>query len=115
MVKLPVKETTVGSGVGKPGLLKIVSVVPLRIPALVIVPSTALPLPVWLASLNGPTAPRQLTTIDTWRAHFGAPGEVVFAGEEKSRVYIYRIKDDGSELQKVIPTPIAPFGVSPDG
>ena len=72
--------------------------------------------PVWLASLNGRTAPRRLTTIDSWVAYFGAPGEVVFAGEEKAVVFIYRIKDDGSELQKMIPTPnLFTFGISPDG
>ena len=38
--------------------------------------------PVWLASLNGRTAPRRLTTMNSWAAYFGAPGEVVFAGEE---------------------------------
>ena len=72
--------------------------------------------PVWLASLNGGTAPRRLTTMNSGAAYFGAPGEVVFAGEEKAVLFIYRIKDDGSELQKMIPTPmIFPFGVSPDG
>ena len=72
--------------------------------------------PVWLASLNGRTAPRRLTTIDSSEAYFGAPGEVVFAGKEKAVIFIYRIKDDGSELQKMIPTPmLMPFGVSPDG
>jgi dipeptidyl aminopeptidase/acylaminoacyl peptidase len=72
--------------------------------------------PVWLAALNGRTAPRRLTTIDSWTAYFGAPGEVVFAGEEKAVGFIYRIKDDGSELQKMLPTPnLFPYGVSPDG
>ena len=72
--------------------------------------------PVWLAALNGRTAPRQLTTIDGGVAYFGTPGEVVFAGEEKPAVFMYRIKEDGTELQKISPTPMLfPFGVSPDG
>ena len=72
---------------------------------------------VWLASLNGRTAPRQLTTIDSAEAYFGAPGEVVFVGDEKAVTFIYRIKNDGDELQKTMPTTtlIIPFGVSPDG
>jgi Tol biopolymer transport system component len=75
---------------------------------------------VWLAPLNGRTAPRRLTTIDSlgsyFGAYFGAPGEVVFAGEEKAVAFIYRIKDDGSELQKMIPTSgLIPFAVSPAG
>jgi len=72
--------------------------------------------PVWLASLNGRTAPRLLTTIDSWDAYFGAPGEVVLEGEEKATAFIYRVKEDGSELQKMIPTPfLISLGVSPDG
>ena len=36
--------------------------------------------------------------------------------EEKGAIFIYRVKEDGSELQKMIPTPMLfPFGVSPDG
>ena len=72
--------------------------------------------PVWLAALNGGSAPRRLSTLDSWVVHFGAPGEVVFLGGEKGEVFIYRVNEDGSELQKMLPTP-GPFlyGVSPDG
>jgi eukaryotic-like serine/threonine-protein kinase len=71
--------------------------------------------PVWLASLSGRTSPRQLSTIDGWMAYFGAPGEVVFGSQEKV-AYIYRIKENGSGLQKMISTPmLLPFAVSPDG
>jgi Tol biopolymer transport system component len=69
--------------------------------------------PLWLAPLNGRTAPQRLTTIDSWVAYFGAPGEVVFASEGD---FIYRIKDDGSDLQKMLPAPnLALFAISPDG
>ena len=72
--------------------------------------------PVWLASLNGQTAPRRLSTMDSWVAYFGAPGEVVLEGDEKGALYIFRIKEDGSELQKMLPTPfLVAQGVSPDG
>ena len=72
--------------------------------------------PVWLAALNGRSAPRRLTTMDSWVAYFGARGEVVFEAEEKGAIFIYRVKDDGSELQKMLPTPnLVLFGVSPDG
>ena len=72
--------------------------------------------PVWLAALNGRSAPRRLTTIDSFVAYFGAPGEVVFDAEENGATFIHRIKDDGSELQKLLPTPnLAVFAVSPDG
>ena len=46
-------------------------------------------------------------------AFFGAPGEVLFGGAEDFA--IFRIKEDGGELQKVIPTPLGLLGVSPDG
>lgn len=72
--------------------------------------------PVWLAALNGGSAPRRLTTIDGFAAYFGAPGEVVFAAEENGATFVYRIKDAGSDLQKLLPTPnLAVFAVSPDG
>jgi Tol biopolymer transport system component len=69
--------------------------------------------PVWQSSLNGQLPPRQLSTIDAGAAFFGAPGEVLFAGQQE--FYVYRVKDDGSELQKVITTPLLPLAVSPDG
>jgi eukaryotic-like serine/threonine-protein kinase len=69
--------------------------------------------PVWLTSLNGQLPPRQLSTMDAGAAYFGAPGEVLFAGQQES--YVYRVKEDGSELQKVITTPLFPLAVSPDG
>jgi dipeptidyl aminopeptidase/acylaminoacyl peptidase len=72
--------------------------------------------PVWLASLNGQTAPRKLTGMDCWMAYFGAPGEVVFGCLEKEAPFIYHSKEDGSELQKMIATPfLNAQSVSPDG
>jgi hypothetical protein len=56
---------------------------------------------VWLASLNGQAPPRQLTTMDAGQAFFGAPGEVVFASLEEPGGAIYRIREDGSEVQKI--------------
>lgn len=73
--------------------------------------------PVWLAALNGGSAPRRLSTMDSWVVYFGAPGEVVlFSGGENGEFFVYRVKEDSSELQKMIPTPMVfPYGVSPDG
>ena len=72
--------------------------------------------PVWLASLDGRTPPRQLTTMDAGQAFFGAPGEVVFGSVEEPG-FIYRIKEDGGDLQKMVEkvAPLLPFAVSPDG
>jgi hypothetical protein len=61
-------------------------------------------------------APKRLTTIDSLDAYFGAPGEVVFEGDEKGSSFVYRVKEDGSELRKLIPTAnILSCGVSPEG
>jgi eukaryotic-like serine/threonine-protein kinase len=69
--------------------------------------------PVWLWSPNAQLPPRQVSPMDAAVAFFGAPGEVLFAGQKE--FYVYRVKDDGSELQKVITTPLFPLAVSPDG
>jgi Tol biopolymer transport system component len=69
--------------------------------------------PVWVASLDGHTPPRQLTTVDAGTAFFGAAGEVIFGGLRQ--FYVFRIRDDGSELQKAITTQLVPIAVSPDG
>jgi Tol biopolymer transport system component len=69
--------------------------------------------PVWIASLNGQMPPRQLTTMDAGTAFFGAAGEVIFGGFQE--FYVFRARDDGSELQKAITTPLAPIAVSPNG
>jgi hypothetical protein len=45
--------------------------------------------PVWLATLDGRFAPRQVTTIDAWRAFFGEEADAIFMGEEP---YIYCAK-----------------------
>jgi len=71
--------------------------------------------PVWVANLDGVSAPRQVTTTDSWRAYFGPGGYVFFAGGVQKAVY--RVKEDGTELQKL--ARIESFGdlfsVSPDG
>lgn len=71
--------------------------------------------PVWLAALDGRSVPREVTTKDAWKAYFVAGGYLVFMAEEKK--VVYRIKEDGSELQKVvrIESSAPLFSVSPDG
>ena len=72
--------------------------------------------PIWVAPLDGRTAPRQISPMNGWFAYFGAPGQVVFAGQDNSGAFMYRINDDGSELQKISSTQaLQPFSVSPDG
>ncbi len=71
---------------------------------------------IWLASLNDRTAPRRLATMNVWEAYFGAPSEVVFEAESKGAMFMYRIREDGSDLTKIIPAPgLISFAASPDG
>jgi serine/threonine protein kinase len=71
--------------------------------------------PVWITSLDGTASPRQLTSMDAMPAFFGAPGEVLFGSIGHEDSFIYRIHENGGELQKLIPTPLALMAVSPDG
>ena len=73
--------------------------------------------PVWLAALNGRSAPWQVTTYDGRKAHFGAAGDVFFTAEEKGAWFVYRVKEDGTELGKVMPirTGLSLHSISPDG
>ena len=75
--------------------------------------------PVWVAPLDGRIAPRQITnnTVNAWKTYFVAGGYVIFVGEEKGRKFVFRVKEDGSELQKVVPidSGLTMFNASPDG
>jgi hypothetical protein len=51
--------------------------------------------------------------MDASAALFGAGGKVIFTGLRN--FYVFRMKDDGSELQKAITTPLFAIAVSPDG
>lgn len=69
--------------------------------------------PLWLAPLDGQNAPQRLATVDSGMAYFGAPGEIIFSRLDDP--FMYRIKEDGSNLQKVNTVPaLLPYGVSPD-
>jgi Tol biopolymer transport system component len=71
--------------------------------------------PVWIAALDGATPPRRLTSIDAVRALFGPGEEVFFVGGERGEPYLYRIKQDGTALERVIPSPVTYlYSISPD-
>ena len=71
---------------------------------------------IWEASLDRRFAPRQLApAIAEARPKFDGVGDLFFAAAEGKLNYVYRIKKDGTGLQKAIPDPIVFFGeVSPD-
>ena len=71
---------------------------------------------IWEASLDRRFAPRQLApAIAEARPIFDGAGDLFFAAADGKLNYVYRIKEDGTGLQKAIPDPIVFFGgVSPD-
>jgi hypothetical protein len=75
--------------------------------------------PVWLASLNDPAAPRQITpdTTRAWKTYFVADGYVFFVADDNGTMFFHRVKEDGSELRKIvrIDSGATMFGASPDG
>jgi eukaryotic-like serine/threonine-protein kinase len=81
-----------------------------------VTPNTEGHSPIWIAALDGGTAPRRLTSLDAVRALFGPGGDVFFVGGERGNPFLYRMKQDGEGLQKVIPTPVTYlYSISPDG
>jgi len=70
--------------------------------------------PVWLAALDGRSPPLRLVDKDGLHAVFGPAGYVVFAARENGTHFLYRVKEDGTGLQKVVQV-FNLFSVSPDG
>ena len=70
--------------------------------------------PLWLCVLERAAAAAATRARSMRRARSSArPEKCSLAGQ--AEFYVYRVKDDGSELQKVITTPLLPLAVSPDG
>jgi eukaryotic-like serine/threonine-protein kinase len=72
---------------------------------------------VWLAAVDASSAPRRLASMNSNVAYFNAGGSVILDSQAPaSERFIYRVRDDGSDLRKVLPTPnLVLFAVSPDG
>ncbi len=73
----------------------------------------------WLASLERRFPPRRISSSDDLgelRPVFGPAGDLFFRGDDGQTVRPYRMKEDGSGRQKVVPDAVGPlFSVSPDG
>jgi Tol biopolymer transport system component len=71
---------------------------------------------IWVATLDGRSAPRRIAS-DGWQAFFGSGDDVLFGAEQDDGTFIYRVREDGTNLQKAIPHPVhfGPYSVSPDG
>jgi len=73
---------------------------------------------IWLASMDSRSEPRRVITMESFSAFFGAPGQIVFEGQDAAGVVSpYRIHEDGSGLEKIVEKPyVFAFanGISPD-
>jgi hypothetical protein len=68
---------------------------------------------IWMADLDRRSSPRQLIRGADLRAFFGAPGEIVYLGEDSR---LYRMREDGSGIERLATDSIAYLStVSPDG
>ena len=70
---------------------------------------------IWIWSLDRRASPRQLQTAETDTPIFARNGEILFSMKEGAFNYIFRMKQDGTDLRKAIPDPIARLvSLSPD-
>ena len=70
----------------------------------------------WLVPFDRQLRPRAIPNAEGDHPLFGSSGEIFFRGLEGNSAFVYRIRDDGTGLQKVFDQPIAGLvGISPDG
>jgi len=70
----------------------------------------------WLTPIDRASAPHQIPNVEGEHPYFGVGGEIFFRAVEGAATYAYRVREDGTGLQKVIDRPIVGLvGVSRDG
>jgi serine/threonine protein kinase len=70
----------------------------------------------WLARLDGQLSPRQISTLEGDGPRFGVNDDIFFRGGDGTARFIFRIGEDGGEVQKAVAEPILFFmSISPDG
>jgi len=70
---------------------------------------------IWIWSLDRHASPRQLQTAEADTPIFARNGEILFSMKEGAFNYIFRMKEDGTDLRKAIPDPIDRLiSLSPD-
>jgi Tol biopolymer transport system component len=70
----------------------------------------------WLVALDRQSPPRKLPNAEGEMPLFGKGGEIFFRATEGMSAHAYRVREDGTGLQKVSEQAIAgPKGISPDG
>ncbi len=70
---------------------------------------------IWIWFLDRHASPRQLLTAEADAPVFARNGEILFSMKEGAFHYIFRMKEDGTDLRKAIPDPVAHLiSLSPD-
>jgi Tol biopolymer transport system component len=70
----------------------------------------------WLVPFDRQLRPREIPNAEGDHPLFGSSDEIFFRALEENSAFAYRIRDDGTGLQKVFDQPIAGLaGISPDG
>jgi serine/threonine protein kinase len=70
---------------------------------------------IWIWPLDRHASPRQLQTAEADTPIFARNGEILFSMKEGAFNYIFRMKEDGTDLRKAIPQPVAHLiSLSPD-
>jgi Tol biopolymer transport system component len=71
---------------------------------------------IWLASLGRSLPPRRLNQKEAFRPFFGPNGNIFYLSKEEDKDYVYHMKEDGTERERVIADPVIYLlAVSPDG
>ena len=71
---------------------------------------------IWMFLLDRRSPPRQLVDPVADTPLFSRSGDIFFVREERGADYVFRMKEDGTELQKVIPDRVGHLiSLSPDG
>jgi eukaryotic-like serine/threonine-protein kinase len=69
----------------------------------------------WLGSVDHRFTPKEIGPINGKHPHYAASGRIYFEVAEGNSDYLYRINDDGTQLEKLLPEPIIALQVvSPD-
>jgi eukaryotic-like serine/threonine-protein kinase len=70
----------------------------------------------WLAPFDNRLPPRQISNVEGDDPQFGPGDEILFRASERNSAFAYRVREDGSGLERVINQPIATlYSISPDG
>jgi hypothetical protein len=68
---------------------------------------------IWIVPIDRSAPPRQVPGIEGHQPVFGAPGEVFFRADETNS-YLYRVREDGTGLQRAIEPAALLVGLSAD-